>query len=107
LKPEDLNLNFYPNQTVQPNTGYPQNGIPVKTTPVTTVLIIANKENTMITYRQLQQYIEKMNEEQLDSNVTIHLDSIDEFLPVHHAELVNDNEEDRLDDGHPVLIVFD
>jgi hypothetical protein len=48
-----------------------------------------------------------MNEEQLDSNVTIHLDSIDEFLPVHHAELVNDNEEDRLDDGHPVLIVFD
>jgi len=48
-----------------------------------------------------------MTPKQLESNVTIHLDSIDEFFPVDHAELVNDNEEDRLNDGHPVLIVLD
>jgi len=58
----------------------------------------------MITYRQLQDYISRMTEEQLNANVTVWID--DEFLSVDHAELVNDNEEDRLDDGHPILVVL-
>jgi len=58
----------------------------------------------MITYRQLQDYISQMTEEQLNANVTVWID--DEFLSVDHAELVNDNEEDRLDNGHPILVVL-
>lgn len=58
----------------------------------------------MITYRQLQDYISRMTEEQLNANVTVWID--DEFLSVDHAELVNDNEEDRLDDGHPILVIL-
>lgn len=65
------------------------------------------KENQTMTYGQLKDYIDRMNPEQLASTVTIHLDSVDEFFPVDHAELVNDQEEDRLDDGHPILVVFD
>ena len=61
----------------------------------------------MITYKQLKEFINRMTPKQLESNVTIHIDGIDEFVSVDHAELVNDNEEDRLDDGHPVLIVLD
>ena len=48
-----------------------------------------------------------MTEEQLDCDVTIHLHSKDEFYAIDHIELVSAQEEDRLDDGHPVLIVFD
>lgn len=61
----------------------------------------------MITYRQLQTIISRMNEEQLDCTATIHLHSKDEFYAVDHIELVSEQEEDRLDDGHPVLVVFD
>jgi hypothetical protein len=58
----------------------------------------------MITYKQLQDYISRMTPEQLDQNVTVWID--DEFLPVDHAELVDNNEEDRLDDGHPILVIL-
>lgn len=62
----------------------------------------------MITYRQLAKKIATMTEEQLDSHVTVHLDSVDEFFPVDHYELNDaEQEDDRLDDGHPVLVVFD
>ncbi len=59
------------------------------------------------TYEQLAEYIERMTPEQRQMSVTIHLNSTDEYYPVDHAELTNDQEEDRLDDGHPVLIVLD
>jgi len=60
----------------------------------------------MITYRELNVLINKMTDEQLDCNVTVCLED-DELFPVNHLEINDaDQEDDRLDDGHPVLIVF-
>lgn len=59
----------------------------------------------MITYRQLQDYISRMTEEQLNANVTVWID--DEFLSVDHVGLVNVNEEDRHKwPSHPILVVL-
>lgn len=60
----------------------------------------------MITYRILREKIDQMTSDQLDSAVTAHLGLCDEFVPVDHLELVDSNEDDRLDDGHPVLIIL-
>ena len=60
-----------------------------------------------MTYRDLLSKILKMTNAQMYSDVTIHLSSKDEYYKVEHLELTDDNEEDRLDDGHPVLIVGD
>lgn len=60
-----------------------------------------------ITWNELYAKIMRMNSAQLATDVTIHLQSDDEFYPADHLELVNDNEEDRLDDGHPFLVVLD
>lgn len=60
-----------------------------------------------MTYQQLKDYCDRMTPEQLAASVTIHLGSKDEFFPVDHAELVSDQEEDRLEDGHPILVVLD
>lgn len=59
-----------------------------------------------MTYRELSEWIQQMTPVQLDSTVTVHLGEEDEFYPVDHGELTNDQEEDRLDDGHPYLVVF-
>lgn len=48
-----------------------------------------------------------MTADQLVSDVTIHLHSQDEYYSVDHYELTDDNEEDRLDDGDPFLVVLD
>lgn len=58
-------------------------------------------------YRDLLRKCEQMTDEQLDMDVTVHLSSCDEFFNVDHLELTDDQEEDRLDDGHPVLVIFD
>jgi hypothetical protein len=47
-----------------------------------------------------------MNSEQLMQHVTIHFGPNDEYYQVDHLELANDQEEDRLDDGHPFLVVY-
>jgi hypothetical protein len=47
-----------------------------------------------------------MTPDQLDSAVTAHLGLCDEYVPVDHLELVDSNEDDRLGDGHPVLIIL-
>jgi hypothetical protein len=60
-----------------------------------------------MTWRELREKIDAMTFEQVISAVTIHLHSRDEYYAVDHFELVNDNEEDRLDDGHPFLVVLD
>jgi len=60
-----------------------------------------------MTWGELIEKIDAMTSEQLRSVVTIHLHSRDEYYAVDHFELVNDNEEDRLDDGHPFLVVLD
>lgn len=61
----------------------------------------------MMTYLELADKISRMTKIQAYSDVTIHLSSKDEYYKVEHLELSDDNEEDRLDDGHPVLIVGD
>lgn len=61
----------------------------------------------MITYREMGEKINRMTDEQLDSHMTVHLQSKDEFFAVDHYELTDDQEEDRLDDGHPILVVLD
>jgi hypothetical protein len=60
-----------------------------------------------MTYLQLADSISRMTKEQAYSDVTIHLSSKDEYYKVEHIEITDDNEEDRLDDGHPVLIIGD
>ena len=60
-----------------------------------------------MTYLELADKISRMTKIQAYSDVTIHLSSKDEYYKVEHLELTDDNEEDRLDDGHPVLIVRD
>ena len=60
-----------------------------------------------MTYRDLRDKILRMNNAQLDSKVVIHLSSKDEYYKVEHIEITDDNNEDRLEDGHPALIVGD
>lgn len=60
-----------------------------------------------ITWKELGRKIQAMTADQLLSDVTIHLHSQDEYYSVDHYELTDDNEEDRLDDGHPFLVVLD
>ena len=62
---------------------------------------------SIMIWAQLQAKIAAMTEEQLLSDVTVYINRSDEFIPVEHFELCNDNEEDRLDDGHPYLVLRD
>jgi len=59
---------------------------------------------TVKTYRELQNALNQMNDEQLDSTITVHDGPTDEFHP---AELrIMDGEVcDVLDDNHPVIYV--
>lgn len=58
-------------------------------------------------YRDLLDKCEQMSEEQLNMDVTVHVASSDEFFKADHLELTDDQEDDRLDDGHPILVIFD
>ncbi len=59
-----------------------------------------------MTYKQLaEKILNTFTDEQLNSDVTVHTSSADEFHRVDHMELVNDNEEDRLPDGFPILCI--
>lgn len=58
-------------------------------------------------YRELLDKCIRMTKEQLDMDVTVHVASSDEFFGVDHLELTDDQEEDRLDDGHPILVIID
>lgn len=58
-------------------------------------------------YRDLLDKCEQMSEEQLNMDVTVHVASSDEFFKVDHLELTDDQEDDRLNDGHPILVIFD
>ena len=57
-------------------------------------------------WSELKIKIDAMTDSQLDSDVTVFLDETDEFIRADHFELCNDNEEDRLDDGHPYLVIL-
>jgi len=57
------------------------------------------------TYRQLRDAINLMNDEQMDSNITVQEaqeDDLDEFYP---AELRIIRETDVLDENHPVIYI--
>lgn len=66
----------------------------------------SSPESRGVTYRRLYDWIGNMNEDQLCATVTVHLGDQDEFFPV-GALLLNDaeQEDDRLDDGHPILAI--
>lgn len=55
-------------------------------------------------YKELLLKCQQMNNEQLNMDVVVHIHHMDEIFKIDHIELVNDQEEDRLDDGHPLLI---
>ena len=61
------------------------------------------KEIKKMRYRELLEKLSKLDDNQLDDDVTVHLTEIDEFVPVWGA--VYDTEGGELDSGHLVLAV--
>ncbi len=55
---------------------------------------------SMITYRQLLEKLQTLNEEQLNQTATVSLDESDEMVPI---ECVSEAMSDVLDEGHIVL----
>jgi hypothetical protein len=61
-----------------------------------------------MTYRELAEYISKLNDEQKDSDVTVFVADQDEFYPLVAGCPVSEAKEigeDRLDEGHPYLVI--
>jgi len=58
-----------------------------------------------LTYRELKAHIETMDDEQLDSNVTIHVTEQDEFMPVQDLDYVSEDGNGVLDPLHPFLVM--
>jgi hypothetical protein len=56
------------------------------------------------TYRELLSAIQQMNDEQLDSNITVQDPAEDEFHPA-ELRIMDGNEQDVLDDYHPVIYI--
>jgi hypothetical protein len=63
------------------------------------------RKGNSLTYRQLIVELSKLNEYQLDCDVTVEMDLADECYP---AELmICSTDHDSLDEDHPVLFVRD
>ena len=58
-----------------------------------------------LTYRELKAHIETMDDEQLDSNVTIHVTEQDEFMLVQDLDYVSEDGNGVLDPLHPFLVM--
>jgi len=58
-----------------------------------------------LTYRELKAHIETMDDEQLDSNVTILVTDEQEFMPVQDLEYVGEDGTGVLDAYHPFLVM--
>jgi len=58
-----------------------------------------------LTYRQLKAHIETMDDDQLDSTVTIHVTEDDEFMPVQDLDYVSEDGNGVLDPLHPFLVM--
>ena len=54
-----------------------------------------------LTYRQLQERIAKMTEEQKENNASVYVNGFDEFYPIEDITITE--EDDVLDAGHPVM----
>jgi len=61
--------------------------------------------STNLTYRELAAHIETMDDEQLDSNVTIHVTEQDEFMPCQALDYVSEDGNGVLDPLHPFLVM--
>jgi hypothetical protein len=59
----------------------------------------------MNTYRKLKETLDKMTDEQLDCNLSIHDEISDEYYPV-EVEVKESEADDVLDRGHPFLEVI-
>jgi hypothetical protein len=62
-----------------------------------------------MTYRELLAILQKLEEDQLDVDVTVGLHFTEEAYPVKSVEIVEEDSdfEDILDYGHPIIIVND
>lgn len=66
------------------------------------------------TYRQLGEIIKDMPDSQKDCDVTVHVKTKtgnvllfnEEFLSINKLDFVNDQDNDVLDDQHPVLLIW-
>lgn len=58
-----------------------------------------------MTYKELKNQLENLNEEQLDMDVTIYDSEDDEFFGCYTPQLHINKEDDTLDDNHPYLII--
>lgn len=56
-----------------------------------------------LTYRQLKQHLDELEDEKLDDNVTIYLSEYDEYIPVTNVFVTD--EADVLDEGHTYLTI--
>ena len=58
-----------------------------------------------MTYKQLSEAINKMTEEQQNSDVTVYDTASDEYFPSERYDFADGNGEFVLDVGHPLLII--
>ena len=56
-----------------------------------------------MTYRELLEELEELDDSRLDDDAAIHLTETDEFYPVHSVCVAVENECDVLDQGHLIL----
>ena len=56
-----------------------------------------------MTYRELLEELEELDDSRLDDDVTVHLTEIDEFVPVYGLCVAVEDECDMLDQGHLIL----
>jgi len=58
-----------------------------------------------MTYRELLEELEELDDSRLDDDVAVHLTETDEFYPVHSVCVAVENECDVLDQGHLILAI--
>ena len=58
-----------------------------------------------MTYRELLGYLESLNDQQLDSTVTIHDAEDDEYFPAVDLYVAAEQTHDQLDHDHPYISI--
>jgi hypothetical protein len=58
-----------------------------------------------MTWEQLKNHIETMDDHQLKSDVTVHLTGKDEFVAIDELDYVSEEGNDILDPLHPFIVV--
>ena len=48
-----------------------------------------------MTYKELLEELKKLNSEQLGQNVTVHLTEVDEFAPVYHLGIADEDHSEQ------------